>query len=389
MKRISVLVVDDSALIRDLMSKIIDAQEDMYVVGVAVDPFEAREKIKQLDPDVVTLDVELPRMNGLEFLERLMRLRPTPVVMVSSLTGAGAATTLRALELGAVDFVLKPNADVADGLVEMAADLTDKIRAAAAAVVKRYVDPVAKARRAPPPPSPAQSPARPTRCDDTILVIGASTGGTEALKDLLERVPRTAPPILVTQHMPPGFTRSFAERLDRLCEIDVCEATAGMRLLSGNAYIAPGSAHLLVARRGSVGYTALDDGQPPSTGGRRAVPVGRANVRQARHRRHPHGDGPRRHRGHGRVVCRRCLYHRPGRSDVRRLRHAQSRHRGRRGAQGRAVARDRRHHHAAPRNRALTILGNQPFGSVPAFSARRNSRQRASAPGKILRGSVS
>jgi two-component system chemotaxis response regulator CheB len=260
MKRISVLVVDDSALIRDLMSKIIDAQEDMYVVGVAVDPFEAREKIKQLDPDVVTLDVELPRMNGLEFLERLMRLRPTPVVMVSSLTGAGAATTLRALELGAVDFVLKPNADVADGLVEMAADLTDKIRAAAAAVVKRYVDPVAKARRAPPPPSPAQSPARPTRCDDTILVIGASTGGTEALKDLLERVPRTAPPILVTQHMPPGFTRSFAERLDRLCEIDVCEATAGMRLLSGNAYIAPGSAHLLVARRGSVGYTALDDG---------------------------------------------------------------------------------------------------------------------------------
>lgn len=261
MKRIGVLVVDDSALIRTLLSEIINAEPDMHVVGVAADPYVAREKIKELNPDVVTLDVELPRMNGLEFLERLMRLRPTPVVMVSSLTGAGAATTLRALELGAVDFVLKPNIDVADGVLELAADLTDKIRTAAVARVRRYVDPVRT-------PSPAAKPELSTtnssapRSDDTIIVIGASTGGTEALKDVLEHIPRTAPPILVAQHMPPGFTKSFADRLDRLCHINVCEATSGLRLLSGNAYIAPGSAHLLVSRRGSVGHTALSDGPP-------------------------------------------------------------------------------------------------------------------------------
>lgn len=264
MKRIGVLVVDDSALIRTLISEIINAEPDMHVVGVAVDPYVAREKIKELNPDVITLDVELPRMNGLEFLERLMRLRPTPVVMVSSLTGAGASTTLRALELGAVDFVLKPNIDVQDGLLDLAADLTDKIRAAAVARVRRYVD------RQPEQPGKSLSAdavlelrAPPiTRSDEAIIVIGASTGGTEALKDVLECMPRNSPPILVTQHMPPGFTKSFAERLDRLCRIDVCEATSGMRLLSGNAYIAPGSAHLLVSRRGSVGYTALSDGPP-------------------------------------------------------------------------------------------------------------------------------
>src|SRR5450755_2860786 len=140
MKRIGVLVVDDSALIRTVMSEIINAQADMFVAGVAADPYAAREQIKALDPDVVTLDIEMPRMNGLEFLERLMRLRPTPVVMVSSLTAAGATTTLRALELGAVDFVLKPNIDVKDGVLELAANLTDKIRAASVARVRRYLD---------------------------------------------------------------------------------------------------------------------------------------------------------------------------------------------------------------------------------------------------------
>jgi two-component system chemotaxis response regulator CheB len=261
MKRIGVLIVDDSALIRTLMSEIINAESDMHVVGVAVDPYVAREKIKELNPDVVTLDVELPRMNGLEFLERLMRLRPTPVVMVSSLTGAGAATTLRALELGAVDFVLKPNIDVKEGVLELAADLTEKIRAAAVARVRRYVDPHPIKSLSADAVLPLTTPPA-GRADDTIIVIGASTGGTEALKDVLERIPRTAPPILVAQHMPPGFTKSFAERLDRLCQIDVCEATSGQRLLSGNAYIAPGSAHLLVSRRGTVGYTAISEGPP-------------------------------------------------------------------------------------------------------------------------------
>lgn len=260
MKKTRVLVVDDSALIRSLMTEIINAEEDMEVVGVAIDPYAAREQIKKLDPDVVTLDVELPRMNGIEFLERLMRLRPTPVVMVSSLTAAGTSTTLRALELGAVDFVLKPAIDVEDGLHDLAADLTDKIRTAAVARVRRYVDP--PRQRAPAEALPVSRPTVGPRTDETIIVIGASTGGTEALRELLECIPRTAPPILVTQHMPPGFTKSFAERLDRTCQINVCEATAGQRLLSGNAYIAPGSAHLLVARRGSVGYTELSDGPP-------------------------------------------------------------------------------------------------------------------------------
>jgi two-component system chemotaxis response regulator CheB len=263
MKRIRVLVVDDSALIRTLVSEIINAQSDMEVVGVAADPFAAREKIKALNPDVVTLDVELPRMNGLEFLERLMRLRPTPVVMVSSLTGAGAATTLRALELGAVDFVLKPNIDVKDGVLSLAEELTEKIRTAAAARVRRYVEPPARAPvESVAPVADRAGGARPVRVDDSVIVIGSSTGGTEALKEVLERIPRTAPPILVTQHMPAGFTKSFADRLDRSCIIDVCEATSGMRLLSGNAYIAPGSAHLLLSRRGSVCYTLLSDGEP-------------------------------------------------------------------------------------------------------------------------------
>jgi two-component system chemotaxis response regulator CheB len=261
MRQISVLVVDDSALIQTLISEIINAEPDMHVVGVAVDPYAAREKIKALNPDVITLDVELPRMNGLEFLERLMRLRPTPVVMVSSLTGSGASTTLRALELGAVDFVLKPNIDVQNGLAELAADLTEKIRAAAAARVVRYVERDPAKSLSADTVLPAEASAG-IRSDETIIVIGASTGGTEALKDVLERIPRNAPPILVTQHMPPGFTKSFAERLDRLCQIDVCEATSGLRLLAGNAYIAPGSAHLLVTRRGLVGHTGLSDGPP-------------------------------------------------------------------------------------------------------------------------------
>ncbi len=257
-KRIGVLVVDDSALIRSLIAEIINAEADMFVIGVAADPFAAREQIKALNPDVVTLDVEMPRMNGLEFLERLMRLRPTPVIMVSSLTGAGAATTLRALELGAVDFVLKPTVDVEDGILRLAADLTDKIRAAAMARVRRYVNPVQRevpAREAPP-----QRIRAAHRSGETIIVIGASTGGTEAIKDVLVRFPRDVPPILIAQHMPPGFTKSFAERLDKLCEIDVCEAASGMPLRRGCAYIAPGSAHLLVTLGGSEGVTSLSEG---------------------------------------------------------------------------------------------------------------------------------
>lgn len=249
---IRVIVVDDSALIRTLLSEIINAQDGMKVVGVAADPYDAREKIKVLDPDVITLDVEMPRMNGLDFLEKLMRLRPLPVVMVSSLTEAGAVTTLRALELGAVDFVAKPH-DAADGLTVLAEEIGEKIRAAAHARIRRYV---------PTPATAVKKGAPPTALvHDSIVAIGASTGGTEAIKDVMMRMPRNSPPIVITQHMPPGFTASYAARLNGLCEIDVKEAEAGERLLSGRAYVAPGHSHLLVVKKGGTAYTKLDAGE--------------------------------------------------------------------------------------------------------------------------------
>ena len=258
MNPISVLVVDDSALMCTLLSEIVNAQPDMRVVGVAPDPYVAREKIKVLNPDVLTLDVEMPRMNGLDFLERLMRLRPMPVVMVSSLTEAGASVTLRALELGAVDYVAKPAIGGSDAIVHLAEDLADKIRAAAGARVRRYVLPVAQ-----PPASGVAAPHGDIRsgAHEAIVAIGASTGGTEAIREVLMHMPRNAPPIVVAQHMPPGFTRTFAQRLNGLCAIDVKEAEDGERLLSGRAYVAPGHAHLLVARRGGTAICVLNEGE--------------------------------------------------------------------------------------------------------------------------------
>lgn len=259
-ERIKVLVVDDSALIRTLLSEIIGGEADMEVIGTASDPYIARERIKTLNPDVLTLDVEMPRMNGLEFLEKLMRLRPMAVVMVSSVTEAGATATLRALELGAVDFVAKPPPEVKDGLLQLAEELTDKIRAAARARIRRYTG------AAPAPEAKLSADAILPRksgvgyVHDSIIAIGASTGGTEAIKDVLVELPRNAPPIVVTQHMPSGFTRSYAARLDRLCALDVKEAEDGERLLSGRAYIAPGQAHLLVVRRNGTAFTQLNEG---------------------------------------------------------------------------------------------------------------------------------
>lgn len=251
--KVRVLCVDDSALIRDLMREIINEHDDMEVVATAPDPLVARDLIKQYSPDVLTLDVEMPRMDGLDFLERLMRLRPMPVLMVSSLTQAGSEVTLRALELGAVDFVEKPALGIRNGMLDYSDLIARKIRAAASSRPQRAV----AERRQPP-----RTIRAPMVSSEKLLILGASTGGTEALRVVLEPLPANAPAILIAQHMPGGFTRSFAQRLDRLCQISVKEAEDGERILPGHAYIAPGDSHLLLARSGANYVARLDNGPP-------------------------------------------------------------------------------------------------------------------------------
>ena len=255
-----VLIVDDSALIRSVMNEIIRKQPDMEVVGVAPDPIVARELIKQTNPDVLTLDVEMPRMDGLDFLEKLMRLRPMPVVMVSSLTERGSEITLRALELGAVDFVTKPKLSIQNGMLEYAELITDKIRAAAKARVKARTVAQSDPNRIPGEGLPLIR--NPLTSSEKLIIIGASTGGTEAIKEFLMQMPSDCPGILITQHMPEGFTRSFAKRLDSLCKITVREAEGGERVLPGHAFIAPGHSHLQLVRSGANYMTQLDQGPP-------------------------------------------------------------------------------------------------------------------------------
>ncbi|MCP3021663.1 protein-glutamate methylesterase/protein-glutamine glutaminase [Cupriavidus basilensis] len=244
--KIKVLCVDDSALIRSLMTEIINSQSDMEVVGTAPDPLVARDLIKRLNPDVLTLDVEMPRMDGLDFLERLMRLRPMPVLMVSSLTERGSEITMRALELGAVDFVTKPKLGIRDGLMDYTDTIADKIRAASRARIRSKAP--ASGEAAAPATPMLRSPLLST---EKLIIVGASTGGTEAIKDFLMPMPPDCPAVLIVQHMPAGFTRSFAQRLDGLCRITVKEAEHGERVLPGYAYIAPGDSHLLLARSGA------------------------------------------------------------------------------------------------------------------------------------------
>ena len=258
MTQTRVLIIDDSALVRSLLTEIINRQPDMVTVGAARDPLQAREMIRATDPDVLTLDVEMPRMDGLDFLERLMRLRPMPVVMVSTMTDRGAEITLRALELGAVDFVAKPRLDVAAGLREAGADLCEKIRIAAKARMRRVAAPPATDPAAATPVARKASAA--VLSTEKLIAIGASTGGTEAIREVLTRLPADAPGVLIAQHMPPGFTRSFAQRLDGLCRIAVSEAVDGERVRSGHAYIAPGDRHLTLVRSGADYVIALDDG---------------------------------------------------------------------------------------------------------------------------------
>ncbi len=254
--KIKVLVIDDSALIRSLLTEIINSQPDMQVVGAAPDPLIARDMIKQLNPDVLTLDVEMPKMDGLDFLERLMRLRPMPVLMVSTLTERGSEITLRALELGATDFVTKPKMGISDGMREYTDIIADKIRAASQARISQAV-----------PKNYAASSTQtlgalrdPLISSEKLIIIGASTGGTEAIKSFLTQMPSDCPGILITQHMPAGFTKSFANRLNSICKISVAEARGGERVLPGHAFIAPGDQHLKLARSGANYVTELFDG---------------------------------------------------------------------------------------------------------------------------------
>ncbi|MGH8176129.1 MAG: protein-glutamate methylesterase/protein-glutamine glutaminase [Steroidobacter sp.] len=263
---IKVLIVDDSALVRKLLTEMLGRDRDIEVVGAAADPYAARERIKQLNPDVVTLDVEMPRMDGITFLENLMRLRPMPVVMVSSLTQQGADVTLRALELGAIDFVAKPKIDVAGSLKDYADELIAKVKMAAGARVNvcrsalrpapKQIDP----RRSADAVLPATSARRVLRTTERIVAVGASTGGTEAIRELLAGLPPDAPAFVISQHIPAAFSKPFAERMNLCSAMSVCEAHDGQYILPGHAYIAPGDRHLLVERDGARYRCRLSDG---------------------------------------------------------------------------------------------------------------------------------
>jgi two-component system chemotaxis response regulator CheB len=249
---IRVLIVEDSPVMQRLLADLIGRGPDLEVAGVAGDPYEARDLVKSLKPDVMTLDVEMPRMDGITFLERLMRLRPMPVVMVSSLTERDAEASLRALELGALDVIAKPRAPDGQALADFGASIAEKLRAAARAALPARLDGV----RAP--VRPLAGPADRRLLEGQLVAIGASTGGTEAVREVLQRLPRETPPIVIVQHMPEMFTRMFAKRLDDQCQLAVCEAQDRQKLEAGHAYIAPGNWHLSVKRAGK-GFEARID----------------------------------------------------------------------------------------------------------------------------------
>lgn len=236
---IKVLVVDDSALIRNLLGEIINAADDMTLVGAAPDAYVAKQMVKQFTPDVITLDIEMPKVDGLRFLEVLMEARPTPVVMISTLTEHGAEATLRSLELGAVDFIPKPKLGVVQGIEEYRGLILAKIRTAARSKVRKQRTKITTAN------SLSYSGT------EKIIAIGASTGGTEAIKSVMEALPANAPATVITQHMPPGYTSTFAKRLDNCSKMKIVEAKGGERLLPGHGYLAPGDRHMTVVRSGA------------------------------------------------------------------------------------------------------------------------------------------
>jgi len=255
-KRIKVLIVDDSALVRRILTEMLSSDASITVLGAAHDAYDAREKIKALNPDVLTLDVEMPRMDGVTFLRNLMRLRPMPVIMVSSLTEKGAEVTLDALSIGAVDYLPKPKIDLAATLADYKEELIAKVKAAASARLRATTTTSASADAV----LAKRDPQRQLRTTERIIAIGASTGGTEAIKEVLIRLPPDTPGIVITQHIPKLFSGAFARRMDACCQVSVCEAEDGQQILRGHAYVAPGDMHLLLVRDGARYVCRLDDG---------------------------------------------------------------------------------------------------------------------------------
>ncbi len=265
-KKIKVLVIDDSAMIRQLLTEILNGDSGIEVVGAAADPLIARDKIKQLNPDVLTLDVEMPKMDGVTFLKNLMRLRPMPVLMVSSLTEKGADVTFQALEIGAVDFVTKPKLDVKQQLLEYSEEIIAKVKAAAQAKVRPYKERGEDRSVAPKLSADAvlakKGVSRQFKTTEQIIALGASTGGTEAIKEVLMRMPADAPGMVITQHIPEAFSEPFAKRMNAASAMTVCEAKDGQQIVTGHAYIAPGGRHLYVERSGARYICRLSDGPP-------------------------------------------------------------------------------------------------------------------------------
>ena len=274
MKKIRVLIVDDSALVRRILTEILSADEAIEVVGTAADPHIAREKIKKLNPDVLTLDVEMPKMNGIKFLENLMRLRPMPVIMISSLTEEGAETTLKAMELGAVDFVRKPQIEVAQQLEEYSTEIIAKIKMASLAKIKAGIP--SKVEQAEAAIDTLSIEKRystttilkrsvtdtSTNTTEKIIAIGASTGGTEAIKEILMRMRSDSPGVIIAQHIPITFSAAFARRMDSVSQLFVREAVDGQLIIPGHAFIAPGDRHLILVDEGGQYRCKLSDGPP-------------------------------------------------------------------------------------------------------------------------------
>jgi two-component system chemotaxis response regulator CheB len=262
MSKIRVLVVDDSALVRTLLTEILNADPQIEVVGTAIDPHFARDKIKELNPDVLTLDVEMPRMDGITFLRNLMRLRPMPVVMISTLTQKGADVTLEALELGAIDYVAKPTSDLTNKLATFSEEIIAKVKVAAAvpqSVIERPRPQLKVVDKSAVTAAPTSF-----KTTEQIIAIGASTGGTEAIKAVLSALPASAPGIVIAQHIPAAFSEPFAIRVNKLSAMNVSQAVDGEQILPGHVYIAPGDLHLMVRRSGARYYCQLDDGPPVS-----------------------------------------------------------------------------------------------------------------------------
>ena len=266
MNKVRVLIIDDSLLIRKILTEIFNSSPDIEVVGAAADPLIAREMIKQLNPDVLTLDIEMPRMDGITFLRNLMRLRPTPVVMISTLTEKGAEVTLEALTLGAVDFIAKPKVAVVSTLNSYADDIISKVKMAARANVRNDTNRTLRPREVDKTPGDVNLKTEPVKkraaAGNKIIALGASTGGTEAIKAVVKGLPAGTPAVVITQHLPAAFSESFVRHIDLVTEMTACIPKHGQTVAAGHIYLAPGDRHMKVIREGSGFVIQLHNGEP-------------------------------------------------------------------------------------------------------------------------------